>query len=565
MTELQNSPLLEKILTDARELGRKNNCGDITRDLIVVAALKTLAGGGAQDGDAGAELAEVEKLLSHLSREEADLLSVLDAWRGKQVPSSERMMLSIHKNKAINAAKAANRSALTADLYLREILKEETEAMKGLHKDGKAPVRGQVPVRPQQAAAQTAAPKKEERQPAAPVREEKPTMLSLIAKTKELQKQLQETVLGQQLAVSVFTTGYFQAELQSAIEPERKHPRATFLFAGPPGVGKTFLSEEAARLLGLPFRRFDMSEYTGPNATDELSGSDANYKGSAEGQLTGFAEKNPRCVLLFDEIEKASLDVIHLFLQVLDAGRLRDNRTDREVSFKDAILIFTTNAGKNLYEDESTDNLSSLSREVILDALAKDINPKTKEPYFPAAICSRFASGNVVMFNYLRAHTLRSIAEKQLKRHMDNLRAGMGIDVAMDDNVSTAILLAEGASADARTVKSRADSFFGGELYELYRLMTAPKGGMKAENIRRVRFAVDLGSQPENIRGLFAPTQRLHALAYPDVPFPGWEKEEDVPVFHCVRSAAEAKKAMEENGIQLLLCDLRKKEEKAQG
>jgi ATP-dependent Clp protease ATP-binding subunit ClpA len=197
-----------------------------------------------------------------------------------------------------------------------------------------------------------------------------------------------------------------------------------------------------------------MSEYANANAVDELAGSDKNYKASAEGQLTGFVAKHPRCVILLDEIEKASLDVIHLFLQVLDAGRLRDNHTDQEVSFADAILIFTTNAGRELYENSEVRNLSTLSRDTILDALGRDLNPKTKEPLFPAAMCSRFASGNVVMFNHLEAHILRRLIEKRLAHHAGNLSASTGVSLELDEAVSTALLLAEGASADARMVKA---------------------------------------------------------------------------------------------------------------
>ena len=130
----------------------------------------------------------------------------------------------------------------------------------------------------------------------------------------------------------------------------------------------------------------------------------------------------------------------------MDAARLRDNRTDKEVSFKDAIVIFTTNAGKDLYEGESSGPLSLLPRDVILDALAQDINPKTKEPFFPRAICSRFASGNVLMFNHLEAHILRSIVEKQLNARVNGLKEAMGIEVEIDAPVATAILLAEGAA-----------------------------------------------------------------------------------------------------------------------
>ena len=125
--------------------------------------------------------------------------------------------------------------------------------------------------------------------------------------------------------------------------------------------------------------------------------------------------KNPHCVLLFDEIEKAHLNVIHLFLQILDRGFLRDNHTNQEVPFRDAVIILTTNAGRQLYSDPTHRNLADVSRKTILKALADDVSDVTGEPAFPAAICSRFASGNVILFNHLEAQHLYSIVRDRIE------------------------------------------------------------------------------------------------------------------------------------------------------
>lgn len=303
----------------------------------------------------------------------------------------------------------------------------------------------------------------------------KADMSSLVTDVKRIRAELQNSVYGQDNAINVFATGYFQANMLSMIDKSRKRPRATFLFAGPPGVGKTFLAEKAAEALKLPFMRFDMSEYADKEANLEFCGSDKVYKNAKAGNVTSFVADNPKCVLLFDEIEKAHLCVIHLFLQMLDAGRLRDNYTDKEVSFSDAIIILTTNAGKQLYEESESGDFSAVSRKVIVKALQKDINPETGAPFFPGAICSRFASGNVVMFNHIGAHNLRSIAKKEIERHASNLEKETGIKLQIDDRVYTALLFSEGSAADARTIRSRAETFFNDELYELLRLIASDK------------------------------------------------------------------------------------------
>ena len=240
----------------------------------------------------------------------------------------------------------------------------------------------------------------------------------------------------------------------------------------------------------------------------------------------------------------------------MDAGRLRDNRTDKEVSSKDAILIFTTNAGKDLYEGESSGPLSLLPRDVILDALAQDINPKTKEPFFPRAICSRFASGNVLMFNHLEAHILRSIVEKQLNARVNGLKEAMGIEVEIDAPVATAILLAEGAAADARRVKSRADSFFSGELYELFRLTASNDLYDNAKKIKKIHVSIDFEHCPAQIQQLFAPAEQIQGLLYSARDYAIHSENAGLPVLHKVRTMKEAKKAIELYPIQMALCDV---------
>jgi DNA polymerase III delta prime subunit len=153
---------------------------------------------------------------------------------------------------------------------------------------------------------------------------------------------------GQDHAVHAFAEGVFNAEVIAASDEKRKRPRAIFVFAGPPGVGKTFLAEQAAETLKLPFKKFEMTAFADELGLNVLIGFPPSFKDAKEGTLTGFVNENPHCVILFDEIEKANIKIIQLFLQILDAGNLHDAFTDSDVSFRDTIIIFTTNAAKQL-------------------------------------------------------------------------------------------------------------------------------------------------------------------------------------------------------------------------
>lgn len=554
MSDLKNSLLLERIFQKAEALAQDNGCVGLSREYVMAAALDVLQDtriAAELSGEDQVEYAVARALLMPKVKAQNPVEQLLQVWRGKQISLSERIMIISTKNQARMNASASGSAKVRADQYLSVLLQSDNVAIKSiLEPDGK-PVPAAVPAAPKAspAVAPAAAPAAEKPQPA----EEKGRIGDLVSRTKKLHAELSSQVLGQAHAVSTFTAGYFQAELQSALAEKRNKPKATFLFAGPPGVGKTFLSEQSARLLELPYIRFDMSEFADDNSIDELVGTDPVYKGAHAGKLTDFVKMSPQCVILFDEIEKAHLKVIHLFLQVLDAGRLKDKFNGENIDFSQAILIFTTNAGKKLYEDSESQNLSGMSRKVILDALGQDLNPATQEPLFPQAICSRFASGNVVMFNHLPAHILHSIVARQLKGHLDRMEKELRVTSELDPNVVTALLLAEGAAADARTVKSRADAFFGGELYELYRLATSGRANVAPDQISKLHIDVELPEDQPEITSLFVSSEPVEVLVFSQKPLalptmPGRCH------FTCFADAAEAEQAIKKSDCQLVLC-----------
>lgn len=336
----------------------------------------------------------------------------------------------------------------------------------------------------------------------------------LSEKAKSMHDELSKVIFGQDNAINIFTTGYFQALLRAQTDQKRSRPLATFLFAGPPGVGKTFLAEKSAEILDLPFKRFDMSEYSLNDASMEFSGTDPSYKSSKEGNVTGFVAKHKNCVLLFDEVEKAHITVIHLFLQMLDGGRVKDTFTGKTVSFTNAIIIFTTNAGKQLYEGSEISDFSCVPRKVILKALQKDVNPINGLPYFPEAICSRFASGNVIMFNHMTAHNLREISKREIIRQTKNLKEQLGIEISIDPLVYTALLFSEGAAIDARTITARSESFLDNELYELFRLMGSDKSDGEIKNLKSITINTELPKDKPEILKFFVNSDKQQVLVF---------------------------------------------------
>ena len=161
-------------------------------------------------------------------------------------------------------------------------------------------------------------------------------------KLADLDKDLREVVFGQDDAVDTVVRAVKRARAGLG---GGDRPMGSFLFMGPTGVGKTELSKQLAKTLGVPFIRFDMSEYMEKHSVARLIGAPPGYVGYDEGgQLIERIRKQPHAVLLLDEIEKAHRDLYDILLQVMDHATLTDNH-GREADFRNVVLIMTSNVG----------------------------------------------------------------------------------------------------------------------------------------------------------------------------------------------------------------------------
>ena len=157
-----------------------------------------------------------------------------------------------------------------------------------------------------------------------------------------LERDLKMVVFGQDEAIEALATSIKMARSGLA-HPEK--PIGSYLFSGPTGVGKTEVTRQLAKILGLELIRFDMSEYMERHTVSRLIGAPPGYVGFDQGGLlTDSITKHPHAVLLLDEIEKAHPDVYNLLLQVMDHGTLTDNN-GRKADFRNVIIVMTTNAG----------------------------------------------------------------------------------------------------------------------------------------------------------------------------------------------------------------------------
>ncbi len=185
---------------------------------------------------------------------------------------------------------------------------------------------------------------------------------------KTLERDLKMVVFGQDDAIDSLATAIKLS--RSGLGTEDK-PIGSFLFAGPTGVGKTEVTRQLAKVMGIELIRFDMSEYMERHAASRLIGAPPGYVGYDQGGLlTEAVNKTPHAVLLLDEIEKAHPDVFNLLLQVMDHGTLTDNN-GREADFRNVIVVLTTNAGADqlsrpsigfTHQDHVGDSMGAIKR-----------------------------------------------------------------------------------------------------------------------------------------------------------------------------------------------------------
>jgi len=239
---------------------------------------------------------------------------------------------------------------------------------------------------------------------------------------RNLDDNLKMTVFGQDEAIDALSTSI---KLSRAGLNVADKPIGSFLFAGPTGVGKTELCKQLASTMGVELVRFDMSEYMERHTVSRLIGAPPGYVGFDQGGLlTEAVTKQPHCVVLLDEIEKAHPEVFNLLLQVMDHGTLTDNN-GRKADFRNVILVMTTNAGA---EEMSRASIGFKRQDHTTDGM--EIIKKTFTPEF------RNRLDSIIQFAALDIKVIKTVVDKflvQLQSQLDDKRVSLNVsDEARD-------------------------------------------------------------------------------------------------------------------------------------
>jgi len=243
-----------------------------------------------------------------------------------------------------------------------------------------------------------------------------------------LEDELHKRVAGQEEAIEAISDAIRRS--RAGLQDKRK-PIGSFIFLGTTGVGKTELAKALAEYLfndENALVRIDMSEYQERHAVSRLIGAPPGYVGYDEGgQLTEAVRRKPYSVILLDEIEKAHPDVFNILLQVLDDGRLTDNK-GRVVNFKNTIIIMTSNIGSNLiqenfqdYEESDKEAVIAKTKNQLFELLRQTIRPE---------FLNRI--DEIIMFTPLSRDEIGEIVKLQFKHVQDSL-AEMGVSIEASD------------------------------------------------------------------------------------------------------------------------------------
>ncbi|WP_100753202.1 ATP-dependent Clp protease ATP-binding subunit ClpA [Vibrio salilacus] len=235
----------------------------------------------------------------------------------------------------------------------------------------------------------------------------------------KLDEKMKMLVFGQDDAIDVLSEAI---KLTRAGLGADNKPVGSFLFAGPTGVGKTEVTVQLSKLLGIELLRFDMSEYGERHSVSRLIGAPPGYVGYDQGGLlTDSVIKHPHSVVLLDEIEKAHPDVFNLLLQVMDNGTLTDNN-GRKADFRNVILVMTTNAG---VQETVKKSIGLIQQDHSHDAMSE-----IKKVFTPEF---RNRLDNIIWFNSLDEHVIHQVVDKfivELQAQLDV--RGVSLEVSDD-------------------------------------------------------------------------------------------------------------------------------------
>lgn len=303
----------------------------------------------------------------------------------------------------------------------------------------------------------------------------------------ELKSKLSNIIFEQDIAIESVKDTISRA----LFEEKEDSVKAILFFVGPPATGKTFLAEQTGLILkdfGYVTKIFNMTMYSNENSN--LTGLLNPYVGAGKGDLTKFIEKNPKSLIVFDEIEKCHIQKQQDLFRLLDRGYVEDKYNNSIVKANDCILIFTSNLGKDIYERNNYSQLikdQKQTESLILQSITKEKHERDSSYLaITPALTSRLSASKIVLFNKVGLSAYTSMATKEINRYFDVIKNKFDINFEISEKVIISSFLKYLPFIDPRRIKSK----IGDDLFDYIRDYIQSEK-IDLDVIKRVKIDVD--------------------------------------------------------------------------
>lgn len=303
----------------------------------------------------------------------------------------------------------------------------------------------------------------------------------------ELKSKLSNIIFDQDIAIESVKDTISRA----LFEEKEDSVKAILFFVGPPATGKTFLAEETGKILadyGYKTKIFNMTMYS--TEISNLTGLLNPYVGAGKGDLTKFIEKNPKSLIIFDEIEKCHIQKQLDLFRLLDRGYIEDKYSNSIVKANDCILIFTSNLGKDIYERNNYSQLikdQKQTESLILQSIAKEKHERNSSSLaITPPLTSRLSASKIVLFNKVGLSAYVSMATNEINRYFDVIKDKFDTEFEISEKVIISSFLKYLPFIDSRRIKGK----IGDDLFDYIRDYIQSEK-IDLEVIKKIKIDVD--------------------------------------------------------------------------
>ena len=331
-----------------------------------------------------------------------------------------------------------------------------------------------------------------------------------VLRSRKLEARLKEVVKGQEVAIGAFVKSVFRTEADVRMGNGNGF-WGIYLFAGPHCVGKSLTAEAAVKAWKLPALRFSAGAFAEiPAQILPVDGNPVSVPANFD-SVSGFIKQNPRCVLIFDELEEGGGAEAQILERLFQVRSMMNGHLDDNTTLEGVTIIVTTAYGESFFLEQESKNLSLLDPVLVKEALTR--KPDNMSPGIAAITnyAARCQMENIIVFNNLAGREILAAGEKAFDDGAASMQERLGCEVEYTEEVSTLFQLSKPEELDIREIAAMGQSFMQDELYDFFRQGEA---GLGLDRLEKVRFCADWEVAGKDVRELFHRNEAVFVLYF---------------------------------------------------